>query len=90
MVVVPIDDEQSLRYYYWVQQNIEKVNQATGGRVGYIHLPDMGTSGMNEFVKHFYPQLRKEALIIDVRGNGGGNVSQQVMERLLLFFVGTS
>ena len=83
VVVVPIDDEQSLRYYYWVQQNIEKVNQATGGRVGYIHLPDMGTSGMNEFVKHFYPQLRKEALIIDVRGNGGGNVSQQVMERLL-------
>ena len=43
----------------------------------------MGVPGMNEFVKHFYPQLTKQALIIDVRGNGGGNISPQVTERLL-------
>src|SRR5436190_2073429 len=42
----------------------------------------MQTVGLNEFVKHYYPQLRKKALIIDVRGNGGGNVSAQLIERL--------
>lgn len=83
VVVIPTGDEQGLRYFNWVEGNIQKVNQATGGRVGYIHIPDMGVPGMNEFVKHFYPQLTKEALIIDVRGNGGGNVSPQITERLL-------
>lgn len=81
-VVLPIADEQPLYYYDWVQENIEKVDKATNGRVGYIHVPDMQVKGLNEFVKHFYPQLRKEALIIDVRGNGGGNVSPMLIERL--------
>ncbi len=81
-VVIPIKDELSLYYYNWVQGNIEKVNKATNGKVGYIHIPDMGRHGLNEFVKHFYPQLRKKALIIDVRGNGGGNVSPMIIERL--------
>jgi tricorn protease len=81
-VVIPIEDEQPLYYYTWVQNNIEKVTKATDGKVGYIHIPDMGVSGLNEFVKYYYPQLKKEALIIDVRGNGGGNVSPQIVERL--------
>lgn len=81
-VVVPIDDEQPLYYYAWVQGNLEKVEKATQGRVGYIHVPDMGANGLNEFVKYFYPQFRKEALIVDVRGNGGGNVSPMLIERL--------
>jgi tricorn protease len=80
--VVPIDNEQPLYYLQWVQQNIQRVTQATKGRVGYVHIPDMGVTGLNEFVKHFYPQLRKQALIVDVRGNGGGNVSPQIIERL--------
>jgi tricorn protease len=82
VVVLPISDEAKLYYYDWVENNIKKVNDATDGKVGYIHLPDMGQWGLNEFVKHFYPQLRKKALIIDVRGNGGGNVSPLVIERL--------
>ena len=82
VVVVPIDDEQPLTYFTWVQENIEKVSRATDGRVGYLHIPDMGPTGLVEFVKHFYPQLRKKALIIDVRGNGGGNVSPMVIDRL--------
>lgn len=82
IVVVPIKDELSLYYYNWVQGNMEKVNKATGGKVGYIHVPDMGVPGLNEFVKQYYPQLRKKALIIDVRGNGGGNVSPMLIERL--------
>jgi len=80
--VVPIDNEGNLYYYRWVQGNIEKVTKATDGKVGYVHVPDMGTTGLNEFVKHFYPQIRKKALIIDVRGNGGGNVSPMLIERL--------
>ncbi|HGY55869.1 MAG TPA: protease [Caldithrix abyssi] len=82
VTVIPIADESSLYYYNWVQGNIEKVNEATGGKVGYIHIPDMGNRGLNEFVKHYYPQLTKKALIIDVRGNGGGFVSPQIIERL--------
>ncbi len=82
VIVVPIDDESKLYYYNWVQNNINKVSEATDGQVGYIHIPDMGREGLNEFVKYFYPQLRKKALIIDDRGNGGGNVSAMIIERL--------
>ena len=81
-IVIPISDESQLYYYDWVQDNIDKVNKATNGQVGYIHIPDMGPDGLNEFVKHFYPQLDKKALIIDDRGNGGGNVSPMIIERL--------
>ncbi|MBI2517647.1 MAG: PD40 domain-containing protein [Opitutae bacterium] len=82
VTVVPIGDEQQLYYYNWVQKNIDYVARKTNGQVGYIHIPDMGPGGLNEFVKHYYPQLGKKALIIDDRGNGGGNVSPQIAERL--------
>lgn len=80
--VVPIDDESSLYYLQWVENNIKKVADATNGKVGYVHIPDMGVDGLNEFVKYYYPQLSKKALIIDVRGNGGGFVSPIIIERL--------
>lgn len=82
VVVKPLASENSLYYYNMVQNNIEKVSKATDGQVGYIHIPDMGPDGLNEFVKYFYPQLTKKALIIDDRGNGGGNVSPMIIERL--------
>ncbi|AMV27697.1 hypothetical protein VT84_25070 [Gemmata sp. SH-PL17] len=82
VVVTPTADEADLYYYAWVQGNIKKVSDATDGKVGYIHVPDMQQAGLNEFVKHFYPQLKKQALIVDVRGNGGGNVSPMLIERL--------
>jgi tricorn protease len=82
VLVVPTADESGLYYYNWVQGNIKKVSDATNGEVGYIHIPDMSAEGLNEFVKHFYPQLSKRALIIDDRGNGGGNVSPMIIERL--------
>jgi tricorn protease len=81
-IVVPVEDEHALYYYNWVQENIEKVSKATEGKVGYLHIPDMGTGGLVEFAKYFYPQLRKEGLVVDVRGNGGGFVSPIVIERL--------
>lgn len=82
VVVTPIADEYPLYHYEWVQRNIETVDKATDGRVGYIFIPDMGPEGLNEFARYFYPQLDKEALIIDDRGNGGGNVSPMIIERL--------
>ncbi len=69
VTVVPIANEASLYYLDWVNKNIETVNKATKGEVGYLHIPDMLSDGLNEFAKRFYPQLRKKALIIDVRGN---------------------
>lgn len=88
VVVVPIGDEAPLYYYNWVQKNIDYVAQKTGGKVGYVHIPDMGPNGLNEFVKHFYPQITKRALIVDDRGNGGGNVSNQIVERLRRELIG--
>ena len=78
----PITSEANLLYLEWVHGNLEKVADMTGGRVGYLHLPDMGSDGIYEFIKWFYPQIRKEGLIVDVRSNGGGNVSQWIIERL--------
>jgi tricorn protease len=78
----PVESERKLVYLSWVLGNIEKVDRATGGRVGYMHVPDMGSNGIREFIKWFYPQIRKEGLVVDVRGNGGGNVSQMLIERL--------
>lgn len=82
VIVKPVGDEAGLYYYNWVQHNVDYVNSKTNGEVGYIHIPDMGPEGLNEFVKYFYPQLAKKALIIDDRGNGGGNVSPMIIERL--------
>lgn len=82
VTIVPIADESALYYDAWVQGNIDHVTQKTGGKVGYLHIPDMGPEGLNEFVRRYYPQLNKQALIIDVRGNGGGNVSPMIIERL--------
>lgn len=80
--VIPTDNEQPLYYLDWVLGNIETVAKASEGRIGYVHVPDMGVPGLNEFVKFYYPQLGKEALIVDCRGNGGGNVSPMIIERL--------
>ena len=82
VVIIPIAGEGDLYYYDWVEANIKKVSDATGGKVGYLHVPDMQQTGLNEFAKHFYPQVHKKALIVDVRGNGGGNVSPMLIERL--------
>lgn len=81
-IVIPTADEQPLYYLKWVLANIEKVGRASEGRIGYVHVPDMGVPGLNEFSKFYYAQLNKEALVVDCRGNGGGNVSPMIIERL--------
>ena len=86
----PITTERNLIYLDWVNHNRDAVSKATNGRVGYIHIPDMGAAGIREFLKFYYPQIRKEALVVDVRGNGGGNISQMLIERLHRELLGTS
>lgn len=82
VLLKPISSETSLHYYDWVQANRQYVAKASDGRIGYLHIPDMGEDGAREFIKWFYPQLRKPGLIIDVRDNGGGFMSQTMIERL--------
>jgi len=82
VVIVPIDNEGPLYYRDWIEKNRKRIDEASKGKVGYIHVPDMMQAGLNEFARQFYPQLKKSALIIDMRGNGGGNVSPMLIERL--------
>ena len=72
-----------------MRANREQVAKLTDGRVGYLHIPDMGAPGIYEFIKWYYPQIRKEGLVVDVRSNGGGNVSQWIIERLDTKLLGT-
>ena len=82
VLVKPIDSEEPLIYFGWVKSNREYVDKASNGEIGYLHIPDMGGDGIREFIKWFYPQLRKQGLVVDVRDNGGGNVSAMIIERL--------
>jgi tricorn protease len=78
----PLTDEQNLIYLDWVTSNMALVDKLSGGKLGYIHIPDMGANGIREFIKWYYPQLKKDGLIVDARANGGGNVSRMLIERL--------
>jgi tricorn protease len=86
----PITDESNLIYLDWILGNRRKVEQLSGGRVGYLHVPDMGAAGIREFIKWYYPQLDKEGLVVDVRANGGGNVSRMLIERLSRRWLGVN
>jgi tricorn protease len=82
VVVETLSSEAGLRYDDWVRRNREYVARKSGGKLGYIHLPDMWQHGMIEFNRWFYPQLDKKAMVVDARWNGGGAVSEMILERL--------
>jgi tricorn protease len=82
VIVEPVKSELSLREQAWIEHNRKLVDGASDGRIGYIYLSDMDALGMQQFIRQFYPQLDKEALIVDDRWNGGGFVDQIVLERL--------
>lgn len=75
-------DDKHLRYREWVESNRKYVHDRTGDRVGYIHIPDMGYNGFSEFTRLYPIEARKDGLIVDVRYNGGGSVSQLILEKL--------
>jgi tricorn protease len=72
VVTRPLGSEYTLRYQDWVEHNRKVAEEASGGQIGYIHLPDTYLGSATEFPKYFYSQLRKKGLIIDGRFNGGG------------------
>jgi len=78
--VRPVARETNLRYLEWVQSRRETVDELSGGRIGYIHLPNTGGPGNRELRKYFYPQAHKDALVIDVRYNGGGFIPDRMIE----------
>ncbi len=84
-VVIPVAQrrENQLRYNDWRQSRAQAVQQASGGRIGYLHLRAMGTEDIADFVREFYAQIDREGLIIDVRFNNGGNIDSWVLEKLL-------
>jgi tricorn protease len=78
----PLSSEESLLYLDWVLANRKRVAELSKGRVAYLHVPDMGADGIREFIKWYYGQIDAEGLVVDVRANGGGNVSRMLIERL--------
>ena len=83
VTVKTLVEETSLRYRDWVESNRGHVHAETDGRVGYVHIPDMGPVGYSEFHRYYGQESVRDGLIIDVRFNRGGHVSQLLLEKLL-------
>jgi len=84
---VPIGGESALRNRDWVEGNLKKVEEATGGRAAYVYVPNTSTLGFLYFKRYFYPQADKEAIIVDERFNGGGQVADYYIDHLRKPFV---
>jgi tricorn protease len=82
VTVKPLKDESRLRYREWVENNRRWVHEKGGNRIGYLHIPDMSPWGYAEFHRYFLVELDHDGLIVDVRFNGGGHVSQLLLEKL--------
>ncbi|MBU0754840.1 MAG: PDZ domain-containing protein, partial [Planctomycetes bacterium] len=80
--VEPIGDEQALRNRAWVEGNLRKVDEATDGRVAYVYVPNTTSLGHTYFKRYFFPQAHKQAIIIDERYNGGGQVADYYIDIL--------
>ncbi len=82
VVVVPLPDERALRYHDWVADRRAATHAATGGRVGYLHVPDMMAGGWAQLHRDLHGELARDALVLDLRANGGGHLSELVLEKL--------
>jgi tricorn protease len=82
VVVRALRDERMLRYRAWVDANRKFVHEKSGGRVGYVHIPDMGPWGFAEFHRGYLSEFNRDALVVDVRYNRGGHVSPLLIEKL--------
>jgi tricorn protease len=88
VAVVPLIDERPLRYQDWVSKRRAVVREISGGRCGYLHIPDMGGSGWAQFNRDLRMEMSRPALIVDVRGNAGGHISELVVEKLTRSILG--
>ena len=82
VVVVPLADDQPLRYQDWVAGRRARVRELSGGRLGYLHLPDMMAPGWAQLHRDLHTEADRDGLIVDVRENRGGHTSQLVVEKL--------
>jgi tricorn protease len=80
VTVVPVDSEQGLRNLAWIEDNRRKVEQMTGGRVAYVHLPNTGGEGYTNFNRYYFAQVGKEAAVVDERFNGGGLLADYIVD----------
>ncbi|MBW5425328.1 peptidase S41 [Streptomyces sp. BG9H] len=82
VAIVPLVNERPLRYQDWVAKRREVVRELSGGKCGYLHIPDMGGSGWAQFNRDLRLEVSRPALLVDVRGNAGGHISELVVEKL--------
>ena len=88
VVVKPNSNLNFPLYREWVEKNKKYVHEISKGKLGYVHIPDMGPFGYAEFYKHFIAESDYEGLVVDVRFNGGGHVSQHLLKVLAQKVVG--
>ncbi|NXY98425.1 PDZ domain-containing protein [Streptomyces sp. BR123] len=88
VAVVPLIDDRPLRYQHWVSKRRAVVREISGGTCGYLHIPDMGGSGWAQFNRDLRMEMSRPALIVDVRGNAGGHISELVVEKLTRSILG--
>ncbi|MFZ3570631.1 S41 family peptidase [Streptomyces sp. BH097] len=88
VIVVPLDDEEPLRYHAWVEDRRAYVHQQSEGRLGYLHVPDMQAPGWAQIHRDLSVEVAREGLVVDVRENRGGHTSQLVVEKLARRVVG--
>ena len=82
VVVKTMNDETRLRNLAWIEENRKRVDEVSGGKIGYIYVPSTGVDGQNELVRQFYGQWNKEGLVIDERFNNGGQIPDRFIELL--------
>ncbi|TKJ40834.1 hypothetical protein CEE37_07685 [candidate division LCP-89 bacterium B3_LCP] len=92
VIMQTVSGEYDMRYWDWVKERREYVEEASDGEIGYVHLSDMGYDGLWQFGHEFYAQYDKKAMILDVRFNGGGNIAPMLLSQLnrTLWSVGRS
>src|SRR6185295_2382999 len=80
---VSIQQDADLRYHEWEYTRRLKVEEASGGKLGYVHLRAMGPNDINQWMEEYAPVFNRDGLIVDVRHNGGGNIDSWILDRLL-------
>ncbi|MFN0087811.1 MAG: PDZ domain-containing protein [Blastocatellia bacterium] len=82
VTVTPIPDESQLRYLAWVEDNRRKVNELSGGKLAYVHLPDTALGGYSNFNRYYFAQLDRDGAVVDERFNGGGMAAEYIVDFL--------